>query len=269
MKLSIIVTNYKTPEPLKLCLISVFRQKTDFDFEVIVADIQAEFENRQFIEDDFPKAFYLPIKENTGMSKAVNIALRKSTGEFKLIINADIVLQKEGDLCLLVNYLDERKEIGILAPALLNFDNTVQQSYYRFYTLATILFRRTFLKKFSFAKKSLDFFSMRDVVISSDKNTAPFEVDWAMGAALMFQKEFFKKIGAFDERFFMYFEDVDIARRAKQKGLKVIYYPPVQVFHYHQKASTSGKGALDIFFNKYSRIHLYSALKYFLKHGLN
>ena len=108
---------------------------------------------------------------------------------------------------------------------------------------------------------------MKKELAARKNDNEAMECDWLMGAALLFQKGFFEKMGEFDERFFMYFEDVDMARRAHDEGYKVVYFPAVKMYHYHQKASQKKGGVADIFINKYSRIHLLSAFKYFLKHG--
>ena len=112
-----------------------------------------------------------------------------------------------------------------------------------------------------FAKKELERFLMKNV-----KKNQPFEVDWLMGSALMFRATTAKKIGPMDRRFFMYFEDVDWCWRSWENGLKVIHNPLVRVYHYHGKQSAN-KGILKaIFFNKYARIHIQSAIKFFWKH---
>jgi len=268
MKVSIIVTNYKTPEVLKLCLASLCSQKVPFSFEVLVTDVEAVFEDRQMIEDVFPGVRYIPIADNCGFARAVNRGLKEAHGEYIVVVNSDIVFSDDTSLARLIEYIEAHREVGICAPALLNFDGTPQQSYFRFYTPLAIAARRTALGSFSFAQKALDSFLMRDLV-PTGISQEPLKVDWLMGAALVFQKDFFKKIGGLDEQFFMYFEDVDIARRAHDAGMTVMYYPLVKAFHYHQKASASKRGVLDILLKKYTRIHIASAIKYYLKHGFS
>jgi len=75
------------------------------------------------------------------------------------------------------------------------------------------------------------------------------------------------EVGGFDERYFMYFEDVDWARRFWEKGLKVMYFPKVTMYHYHFQSS-KGKNIFTSIFNKYSRIHVASAIKFFKKFGI-
>lgn len=125
--------------------------------------------------------------------------------------------------------------MGIAAPKLLNFNGTLQYSCFRFYQPLTIVYRRTFLKNFGFAKKHLNWFLMEDY-----DHKKPKEVDWVMGSAMVVSKKAVEKTGFMDPRFFMYMEDVDWCRRFWENGYKVVYYPFSQMHHYHGKASARG-----------------------------
>ena len=93
------------------------------------------------------------------------------------------------------------------------------------------------------------------------------EVDWLLGAALLVRKKAIKEIGLMDERFFLYFEDVDWCRRFKLKNWKVIYYPGAKMIHFYQRLSAKEKN-IKFLFNKIVLIHLLSAIKYFSKWGI-
>jgi len=115
--------------------------------------------------------------------------------------------------------------------------------------------------KFGFLKKAVAKFIM------SDKDPEKIQTpDWIMGSAMMVSRKALDKVGYMDERFFMYFEDVDWARRFWHNGYIVVYYPFSSLYHYHQRESKSSLGVLDIFFNKKTRWHISSALKFFWKY---
>jgi hypothetical protein len=124
----------------------------------------------------------------------------------------------------------------------------------------TIAYRRTFLGKFSFAKKHLDWFLMNDY---DHKN--PKEVDWIMGSAVMISRVAMEKVGLLDPRYFMYMEDVDWCRRFWENGFKVVYLPFAKMHHYHGKGSAKGGAIRSLLFNKYTWIHIASGIKYFKK----
>ena len=90
-------------------------------------------------------------------------------------------------------------------------------------------------------------------------------VDWIYGACLIVRKEFLKKVGLLDERYFMYMEDLDWCRRFWENGYEVWYVAEAEVIHYHQRESAVASGFLGIF-KKSGRIHLQSWLKYYYKH---
>jgi GT2 family glycosyltransferase len=90
-----------------------------------------------------------------------------------------------------------------------------------------------------------------------------------MGSALLTRREAWQKVGLLDERFFLYFEDVDWSKRFWENGYKVAYLPGAIMYHYLQRRSRAGLGLLDFFLRREARWHLQSALKYFIKHGLS
>jgi len=149
-----------------------------------------------------------------------------------------------------------------LGPALLDFDGSVQHSCYgAFYSPWLILCRRTFLGKTFLGKKSVDKFLMKNWDHKETRN-----VHWVMGSAMMTSAEVIKKIGLLDERFFMYFEDVDWCRRAWENGLKVIYYPEAKIYHYHGKGSAKKKWFFAPFINYLARAHIKSGFIYLWKY---
>lgn len=268
MKLSVIVNHYRTPEVLRNCLRSIKAdlENVSFDWEIIVTDSATIEKTEMMMQDEFPEIAFIPAKENIGFGKSINIALEKAQGEILFIINADIVIDELGAIEKMMEYMEKNPDIGMLGPKLWNINNTWQQSCFRFYSPLTVFYRRTFLGKTSFGKKDLNYFLMKDIFSKGDV-TMPMPVDWLMGSAMMVRKKDLEKVGGFDERYFMYFEDVDWARRFWENELKVVYYPKVTMYHYHFQSSKKGK-IWQSAFNKYARIHVASAIKYFKKFGL-
>jgi len=254
MELSIIIINYKTPEILELCIRSLKASIKKIGFEIIVVDVESDYKTEYLIKDKFPEVLFIPIAKNVGYSKSVNAGIKKISPDAKyaLVLNADIIA-KENAVNKLFGYMENNLGVGVVGPQLLNFNNTFQNSYFKFYTPEVILYRRTFFKNFSHAQKALGDFLMNN----SDHNLTQ-SVDWLMGSALFIRKNMLSKVGPMDERFFMYFEDVDWCRRFWDNGYKVVYYPEAKMMHYHGKQSSDSK--------KYALIHIISAIKYFWKY---
>lgn len=258
--LSIIITHHKTPELLDLCLKSIKDTVKNIKKEIIVVDSESKEEIEELLREKHPGVKYIPFKKNVGYSKLVNAGLRKVKGDYILILNADIIIL-EGSISGMLKYMKNHPRVGILAPQLLDFTNNVQISCFSEPSLGAILARRTFLGKLKWGKKVLNRFTISNWDRKSIK-----EVDWVQGSAMMIRKKAIKKVGPWDERFFMYFEDADWCRRFWQKGYKVVYLPSAKMAHYYHRTSKKWGGFLDVFLNKYTRIHLISAIKYFLKY---
>lgn len=260
MTLSIIVTHYKTPELLYLCLKSIQDTVRKIGYEIIVVDSEAQEKTKDLLEEKYPDVKLIAFKKNLGYSKIVNNALKKAKGKYILIINADIIVLKNA-ISKMLEFMKENPDVGIIGPQLLDFTNNIQASCFSKPTLGAILARRTFLGKTKWGKQSLENFT-----ISNWNRKSIREVDWVQGSAMMVRKEMLKKVGLWDERFFMYFEDTDWCHRFWQKGYKVVYLPSAKMAHYYHRSSKKWGALLDIFLNKYARIHIISALKYFWKH---
>jgi len=267
MKLSVIINHYRTPEILEVCLKSLKKSLSGagFDYEIIVADSATEDKFEEMMAENFPEAILVANKENIGFGKSVNAGIKKAQGELLFIINADIIIEDQNAIPSMMEYLKNNADVGLLGPRLLNINDTVQQSCFRFYTPWVILCRRTFLGGISWGRNILDNFLMKDV-FAEQKINSPISVDWLMGSALMMRKATAEKVGGLDERFFMYFEDVDWARRFWENGYKAVYFPSAKMYHYHFQSSKKRGGLLDLLLNKYARIHLISAWKYFKKY---
>ncbi|MFH1671753.1 MAG: glycosyltransferase family 2 protein [Candidatus Portnoybacteria bacterium] len=258
--LSIIITHYQSPTLLKLCLESIKKNIGDLEYELIVLDSQAEEDTRDLIKEYFPQARYIPFLKNiTNYAKLVNIGLKKAKGEYILILNHDIIILNDAIIKLL-NYIKENSQVGIVGPRLLTFSNQAQESCFRFPNIGAVIARRTLLRKFNWGKERLSDFLIKDKDFSS-----PQPVDWMQGSAMLVRKEAIKKVGLWDERFVRYFEDTDWCRRFWQNNYQVVLLPQAQVSHYYGRHSKKWGPFLDPFLNKYTRMHLISAFKYFLK----
>lgn len=262
VELSIIVSSYKSPAILKICLKSIqdSLKNKNISCELIVADSETGEETRDIMQEDFSDAKFISHDKNMGTSRLWNEAIRIAKGEYIGIFNSDMVFQ-ENSIEKMLRYLKQNSDIGVLGPALLNLNETIQPSCFgAFYTPWLILCRRTFLGRTFFGKKTVDKFLTK----GADPNLIR-SAHWVMGSAMMMPRKTFEKIGYFDEKLFMYFEDTDWCRRAWEAGCKVIYYPEAKIYHYHGKGSAKKKWFLAPFVNMYARIHIRSAIVYFWK----
>ena len=260
MDLSIAINNYKNPELLKLCIDSIKRNIEGIEYEIIVADSATEEKTELMMREEYPDIKFFPFRENVGFQVLLKKGIEESKGEFILLINGDIIVKKES-VEKMLNFIKKDDDIGIVGPKLLNFNETLQYSCFRYYHPITIVYRRTLLGRLRFAKKHLSWFLMKDY-----DHDIPKEVDWLMGSALMVSKKAIEKVGLMDPQFFMYMEDVDWCRRFWENEYKVIYYPQASMYHYHGKSSDKGGVFRSIISNKLTWVHIMSGIKYFNKY---
>lgn len=266
-KLSIIIVNYKTPALLKNCLSSLVKTVLATSYEVIVVDSESDGEVPRMLAEEFAEAMCIAFRENSGYAKAVNAGITRARGDYFLVLNPDIIAT-EYAIDTMVAYMEaegKRGRIGMVGPKLYGFENGYQQSAFRFPSPLTIIVRRTPLGRLKAFERFLDAFLLKDKKLR--ETLAPTSVDWMMGAALLVSKEAVAHSGPMDESFFMYFEDVDWARRFWKNGYKVIYHPLARMYHYHRRTSHR-YGVFDVLFNTMTRVHIASAFRYFLKHGI-
>ncbi len=261
-ELTIAINGYKSPELLRLCLHSIVEhmEGAAIDYEVLVTDSATEEDTEILMREEFPEIRFFPFRKNVGFVAMVNKSLEEAHGEYIFLINSDIILTPDAVPKMLA-YLRAHPDIGVLSPKQMNFNGTLQPSCFRFYRPLTIVYRRTFLGKFSFAKRHIDWFTMADY----DKKE-PRAVDWLMGSAMLVSREAVARVGMMDQRFFLYMEDVDWCRRFWEQGLRVVYYPEVFVYHYHGKGSAKGGFIGSLLFNRLTWYHIRSALQYFWKY---
>ncbi len=258
--LSIIIVNYNSTHALKRCLKSIIEKRPNLPCEVVVIDNNSKISVRDIIKE-FDRLINIHLIENNknlGYARAVNQGVKIARGEYILIINPDILITS-GAIEKMIDFLKKKENIGVVAPQLLNFDNSIQYSCFRFPKFWTPFVRRSFVKKFSFGKREMARYLMYDFDHKEIK-----EVDWVLGAAMLVKKSLIRKIGLFDENFFLYFEDVDWCRRFHCQGLKIIYFPESKFYHQYPRYSAD-KVWFSIIFNKYFWFHMISCIKYFKK----
>jgi GT2 family glycosyltransferase len=203
------------------------------------------------------RIIYIFNNANLGFGKAHNIALRRSIQEnvpYHLVLNPDVYFEK-GVLEELYNFMEANKDVGLVMPKVLYPDGNIQ---YLCKLLPTPLdlFGRRFLNFGPFKKiveKRNEVYELR--FTGYDKI---MEVPYLSGCFMFIRTEVLKKVGLFDERFFMYLEDTDLSRRIHRVA-KTIYYPYVHIYHEYGKGSY--KSLKPLYY------HIKSAIKYFNKYG--
>ncbi len=197
----------------------------------------------------------LIVSPNIGFGGGHNKVIRniKGKSEYHLVMNPDVTLNPD-TLGKLLDFMDKNPDVGLTMPKVLYPDGTLQHLCKRLPTPFDLIGRRFIpgFLKFLF-KKRLGRYELRD----KDYEQV-MEVPYLSGCFMFLRADVFDKVGFFDERFFLYLEDVDFCRRIHAK-FKTVYYPHTFIYHEYRKGSY--EQLINLFY------HMQSAVKYFNKWG--
>lgn len=216
MKLSIIIVTWNTAKITQKCVQTI--NKFLDNPEIIVVD-NASTDNTIELISKEKNVKIIKNNANLGFSKANNIGLKKASNEYIVFMNSDIELV-DSSINDLLNYFKDKDNIGIIGPKFLNPDLTTQASVFPSQN-AINAFKEFWLnKKNSFSKYI-------------PKTKEAIKVWGISGGCFLTKKSFFKSIGSWNEKYYFYFEDMDLCRKINKIGKDVIFYPKCQIIHRH------------------------------------
>ncbi|WP_395156882.1 glycosyltransferase family 2 protein [Ilumatobacter sp.] len=251
MDVTIIIVSYNCYSLLRDCLLTVLAQ--DIVAEVIVVDNASVDETRQNIGEEFPSVRLIPQADNLGFGAASNLGYRMSSSPFVLFLNPDTRLEDPTLIRRGVELIRAHSEIGILGGRLLKEDGTLDHACKRgeptpvralcYYLRLHRLFPRAPV--------------LAGYVAGSHDELDAGPVDVVNGAFMLARREVIDFIGGpFDERFWMYAEDIDACRRARNAGFIVWYEPSMRLVH-SKGATDSGRRSTRTKLAFYESMNLY------------
>lgn len=231
MDISIVIVNYKSKDLTLNCLKSI--KEADWpglDYEIIVVDnYSVDLASRDL--EPFGQIKYVMNGRNMGYGAANNQGISRAQGKYIVIMNPDTMALKEVFIKLF-DFMENNPKVGVVGPKQFNLDNTIQDTCFRWPEPLMPLYRRTPLGRIGSAKKDLDRFLYKDY-----NKDSPRQVNWLLGSFLFCRAEALRQVGAFDEGFFLYFEDIDLCRRFWRAGWQAVYCPKAAIKHNHIRQS--------------------------------
>ena len=200
-------------------------------FEVIFVDNCSTDGTADYIRNNYPTIKLIENQKKYGFARNNNIGAKHAIGNYILILNPDIILT-QGAIDKLYNYAIKHPSCGIVAPKLQNRDCSLQYSARRFPSIKILLNRALTKGNDKSGNKNVQTYLLKNLPMDT-----PTEVDWCMGAAFLISHTFYNELKGFDEKFFLYVEDMDICYRCWKKNKKVVYYPLSKMTHVHQRSS--------------------------------
>lgn len=256
LDLSVIIVTYNSTKVISRCIDAVVKSIRSLSFEVILIDNGSLDDTKALAKKNFSKLKIISLKENLGFGKAVNLGEKEAQGSFLLVLNPDVFIKS--DIEPVLGFIRSDDRIGAVGIKLISKEAT--QPY-------TCGFR------YSVVNLALNHLGLGKRPWRRDE---PIDVDWVSGAAMFLKKKAFEKVGGFDERFFMFFEDQDLCLRLKEEGFRVVFFPLTSATHLHGRSSGVSSLSMreyydrseDLFFEKHfgkKRQFLMRILKYFLR----
>ena len=232
--ISIIIVSYNGRDLLRECLASIYSHTPETAFEIIVVDNASEDGTPEMVIAEFPKATLIRRSSNAGFAYAVNEGIAVSRGSYMMLLNPDTQFTSNA-LPPMRSYLEDHPDIAILAPKLLESNGSLQPSCRAFPGYSSALFsRRSLLTRFFGGNR----FSQRYLMTDFNHDEIA-DVDWASAACWLMPRLAVEKIGPLDEGYFWTIEDVDYCQRVHRAGMRVVYFPDVEITHHIGGSSKS------------------------------
>lgn len=225
MDVSIIIVSWDTCDILRDCLASIYEQTRNIAFEVIVVDNASKDGSPEMVNTEFPQAVLLANADNKGFAVANNQGIAIAKGYYVLLLNSDtVVLDRAIEKTMA--FADAHSDAAVVGCRVLNADRSLQHSCSKLPALwDRILFAaglvRLFPRNPTFARP----------VMSWWDHDCVREVEVISGCYMLVKKEAIDQVGGFDERFFMYCEEVDWCKRFREAGWKILFTPEAQIIH--------------------------------------
>ena len=253
-ELSVIIVNYNVKEFLASCLQSVINATKSINTEIFVVDNDSTDGSIPFLKEKFSDVIFIENKENVGFGKANNQAIKRSKGRYTLLLNPDTLIQEDTPQ-ILMDFLKKNKQCGACGCKILNPDGTfAPESRRSIPTVSAAVYKAIGLT--ALFPKSKHFGAYYQGWKSEDQGG---EIPVLSGSFMFFRSSCLEEVDGFDERFFMYGEDIDLCYRVTEAGWEIHYVPETSIIHY--KGESTKKNELA-----YNRVFNDAIYKFFNKH---
>lgn len=249
MEVSFIIVNYNVTDLLRRCIASVYRFAVGVEFEIIVIDNASDDASWKVLRNEFPEVHFIENHQNEGFSKANNKAARSATGKYLFFLNPDTEFEGEY-IREILHFAESKENFGCLGLRMHDTKGNFLPESKRSVPDMLNSFEKLFTAGSGSAKKS---YYRNDI-----PQDAVAEVEVITGANLMIQKDVYFAAGGFDEKYFMYGEDIDLCYTLLQMGRQNFYYGKYAMLHHKGESTVKDKvyldrfyGAMGIFVDKY------------------
>jgi GT2 family glycosyltransferase len=229
--LSIIIVSWNTQDILRNCLLSVFTQTRDIQFETIVIDNASSDGSAEMVKTEFHQVVLIENQNNRGFAAANNQGIENAHGKYLLLLNSDTVVL-DNAVAKMIAFADSHPEAAVVGCRVLNPDKTLQPTCFMFPSLLNLILSTTYFYKLFCRSK----FFGRERMTWWDRGDTR-QVDVVTGCCMLVRRAAIEQVGVMDEQFFMYAEETDWCYRFKKAGWKVFFAPVAEIIHFGGQSS--------------------------------
>lgn len=246
---SVVIVNWNTRDMLRACLASLPWSSPALSVEAVVVDNGSTDGSREMVVAEFAQARLLLNDDNLGFVKATNQGLAAATGDYLWLLNSDTEVQP-GCLGRLVEVLGADPSVGAVAPKLLNSDGTYQFSAGVFPQVWLRMLPSQFEHRYNLRQAA-----------RLDTAVTVVEADWLVGAALLTRRDVIEAVGPLDERYYMWWDDIDWGQKLRKGGYRRLYVPDAEVVHHGRQSGRKLEDwrlAEQLFDSEYTYLRLHA-----------
>ncbi|MGB7509772.1 MAG: glycosyltransferase family 2 protein [Pelodictyon phaeoclathratiforme] len=243
---SVVIVSYNTREILRNCLDALFENSKGVHMEVFVVDNNSADDSAAMVQHDFPLIRLIANDKNLGFAAANNQAFALASGRYIILLNPDAYIRPASiEHCL--TFMEQTPQCGLAGGKIISPEGRLEPSARRFPSALSKLLTLSGLSGKFPASPILNHYEFGGFA-----HDHPLEVDWVPGTFTIIRKAMLDAIGAFDERFYIYYEETDLCLRAKKAGWKVFFIHDAEVMHIGGACSKTRKD--KTFDNKASQV---------------
>lgn len=245
IKVSGCIVTYNNSDIIMKCINSLLENTRAYSFSLFISDNDSKDDTVKRIQEKFPGVKIIQNDNNLGFGQGHNRVLDVINTDYHVVINPDVIIDTDV-ISRLVNFMERNPDVGMVSPKVLNPDGTEQ-----FLPKKDPSLKYVILSKFKWWAHFRNEYTMQNFVFEK-----PTQVQSCSGSFFVIRTELFKKVGGFDKRFFMYYEDADLSRRVREKA-KLVFYPESYIYHVWHRENVKNLRGIIIF--------LRSMVKYLIK----
>jgi GT2 family glycosyltransferase len=247
-RLAIVIVTYNSRSDLDACLLSLTERPPATAHEIVVIDNASGDGTAAYVRERWPGIRFIEAGGNVGFARANNIAIRQTAGELVLLLNPDTVVPA-GAVDALVGTLDRHPAAAVVGPRIVDQQGRPELSFGKMISPVAEL-----RQKILVAGNDRGVPLIRSAVARMTRRTRA--VDWVSGACLLIRRTDLERAGLFDERFFLYTEDVDLCASVRRQGKQVLFAAEVEIVHRRGRSGVSAPQATSAAYRQ-SRLAFY------------